>query len=170
MSTIVTHLTLQELEAGLEDVRQSPCDAGVLELIVRRPAIGERDVVEEATFDVVHGLVGDSWARRGSTRSAAIPRPTSLSGVRSSVAVTVPPATIAIAAGSKNGVSASGVIMREGFASAGPIGGRSRTLPNHRQAPPANRQSACRRPAKACRFPLPHKAKSASNGNWHGLC
>ncbi len=69
MSMIVTHLTLRELEAGLDEVRQSPCDAGALKLIVRRPAVGGREVVEEGTFDIVHGLVGDSWARRSSTRS-----------------------------------------------------------------------------------------------------
>ena len=32
---------MQELEAGLEQVRKSPADAGVLELIVRRPAVEE---------------------------------------------------------------------------------------------------------------------------------
>ena len=31
----------------LDDVRQSPRDAGRIELIVRRPEIGQRDIVDE---------------------------------------------------------------------------------------------------------------------------
>ena len=34
---------------------------GVVELIVRRPAEGEREVLEEAQLDVEQGLVGDRW-------------------------------------------------------------------------------------------------------------
>ena len=33
------YVTMAELETGLEDIRQSPTDAGVLELIVRRPRL-----------------------------------------------------------------------------------------------------------------------------------
>jgi MOSC domain-containing protein YiiM len=36
-----------------------------VELIVRRPAEGEREVVEEAELDLAEGLVGDSWQARG---------------------------------------------------------------------------------------------------------
>jgi hypothetical protein len=39
----------------------------VLELIVRRQAINEREVVEQAELDLVQGLVGDTWNRRRST-------------------------------------------------------------------------------------------------------
>ena len=39
---------------------------GTLELIVRRPEAGERELVEEATLDVEKGLVGDNWLIRGS--------------------------------------------------------------------------------------------------------
>ena len=69
MSTTVTHRALRELDAGLEEVRQSPLDAGVLKLIVRRPGLNQREVLDEGALDVVEGLVGDSWARRPSTRS-----------------------------------------------------------------------------------------------------
>jgi MOSC domain-containing protein YiiM len=34
---------------------------GVVELIVRRPAVGEREVLEEAELDLEQGLVGDRW-------------------------------------------------------------------------------------------------------------
>jgi MOSC domain-containing protein YiiM len=59
------HATPAELEAGLETVRGAPRDEGVLELIVRRPAVEEREVVEEAELDVELGLVGDCWHSRG---------------------------------------------------------------------------------------------------------
>jgi len=65
----MTHLTIPELEAGLEDVRRSPKDGGVLEMIVRRPRVGQREVLDEAELDVVEGLVGDNWKMRSSKRT-----------------------------------------------------------------------------------------------------
>jgi hypothetical protein len=62
-------LTTEELHAGLEGIRQSPKDEGVLELIVRRPRIGEREVLDEGQLDIADGLVGDTWSTRGSRRS-----------------------------------------------------------------------------------------------------
>ena len=61
--------TTAEIEAGLEDIARSPKVEGVLELIVRRPRVGEREVVEEGALDTVAGLVGDSWKDRGSRRT-----------------------------------------------------------------------------------------------------
>ena len=66
------HLTMDELNAGLEQIRQSPADGGLLQLIVRRPAIGERELLEEGRLDLVSGLVGDNWMTRG--QSATPPR------------------------------------------------------------------------------------------------
>jgi hypothetical protein len=63
------HLTAEELEAGLDHIRDSPSDDGTLELIVRRPAENEREVLEEGLLDLVEGLVGDSWLTRGSRRT-----------------------------------------------------------------------------------------------------
>jgi len=34
-------------------------------MIVRRPEVGEREVVEEAQLDLQLGLVGDNWLKRG---------------------------------------------------------------------------------------------------------
>jgi hypothetical protein len=65
----VRHLTTAELEAGLDEIRRSPKDAGLLELIVRRPGVDEREVLEEAELDSSEGLVGDSWRERGSSRT-----------------------------------------------------------------------------------------------------
>jgi hypothetical protein len=62
----VAHATAVELEVGLEEIRRSPADGGRVELIVRRPAENEREVVAEATLDPVEGLVGDAWRSRGS--------------------------------------------------------------------------------------------------------
>lgn len=64
------HLTTAELEAGLEHIRRSPKDTGVLELIVRRPAMEQREVLEEGELDLAVGLVGDNWRSRGSSRTA----------------------------------------------------------------------------------------------------
>jgi hypothetical protein len=64
------HLTTTELEAGLDEIRRAPKDAGVLELIVRRPQVEEREVLEEAVLDLTVGLVGDSWISRASSRTA----------------------------------------------------------------------------------------------------
>ena len=55
------HATAAELEAGLDEIRQSPASQGTVELIVRRPAEGEREVLEEAVLDLHEGLVGDRW-------------------------------------------------------------------------------------------------------------
>lgn len=61
---------MQELEAALDHLRDAPKDNGLLRLIVRRPQVDQREVVEEAELDPVLGLIGDSWSRRGSSKSA----------------------------------------------------------------------------------------------------
>ena len=61
----VNHLTIEELEAGLEMIRQSPQDNGILKLLVRRPREGEREVLDVGELDLVHGLIGDNWLMRG---------------------------------------------------------------------------------------------------------
>ena len=59
-------MSLDQLEAGLEEIRQSPADGGSLSMIVQRPAVNEREVVATGELDVDVGLVGDSWESRGS--------------------------------------------------------------------------------------------------------
>jgi hypothetical protein len=66
-ATGIRHLTRLELEAGLEEIRRAPKDKGVLELIVRRPAVNDREILSEAELRLDEGLVGDSWKRRRST-------------------------------------------------------------------------------------------------------
>jgi MOSC domain-containing protein YiiM len=72
METSVKHVSREALEAGLEQIT-SPKHEGVLELIVRRPHTGQREVLETAELDSAEGLVGDSWSRRGYARTPADP-------------------------------------------------------------------------------------------------
>jgi hypothetical protein len=62
----VTHRTLEELETGLDEIRDSPKSEGRLELIVRRPEVDAREVLERGELDRAEGLVGDNWRLRGS--------------------------------------------------------------------------------------------------------
>jgi len=66
----VRHLTRAELEAGLDAIRQAPKDGGRLELIVRRPRVDEREVLDVGELSAEEGLVGDSWRRRASSRTS----------------------------------------------------------------------------------------------------
>jgi hypothetical protein len=66
----VRHLTLDELKAGLPYIESSPKDRGALRLIVRRPRISAREMLDQAQLDVTDGLVGDTWKVRSSTRTA----------------------------------------------------------------------------------------------------
>jgi MOSC domain-containing protein YiiM len=59
-------LSRQELEAGLEKIRDSPKDGGPVVLVVRRPAVGARELLGEAMLDPATGLAGDNWLARGS--------------------------------------------------------------------------------------------------------
>lgn len=68
-SAEAAHLTRAELEAGLEHIRNSPENNGVLEMIVCRPAVEKRRVLEEGRLDTELGLVGDTWRIRGSSRT-----------------------------------------------------------------------------------------------------
>jgi hypothetical protein len=69
MEQTVRHLTTAELEAALDHLRQAPKDDGVVELIVRRPEVNQREVIDEAELDVAMGLLGDNWKVRGSRRT-----------------------------------------------------------------------------------------------------
>jgi MOSC domain-containing protein YiiM len=60
----VKHLSMAELEAGLDEIRRSPRDEGTLTLIVRRPETDGREVLEEGELTLEDGLVGDNWKTR----------------------------------------------------------------------------------------------------------
>jgi hypothetical protein len=65
----VKHLDTAALQAGLGHIRESPPDHGTVEMIVRRPAVDEREVLAVGTLDTKTGLVGDTWQVRGSSRT-----------------------------------------------------------------------------------------------------
>lgn len=62
----MTNVTIAELEAGLPLVTGSPSESGTVELIVRRPAEGQRETLADAEITLEEGLVGDNWRSRGS--------------------------------------------------------------------------------------------------------
>ncbi len=66
----VEHPSGATLEAGLEEIRQSPPDVGRVALVVRRPSINEREVLAEGVLDPAEGLVGDTWRARGNRHTA----------------------------------------------------------------------------------------------------
>ena len=55
-------------QSALEPIIASPADSGELRMIVRRPAVDEREELTEAVLDVAVGLVGDTWGQRPSPR------------------------------------------------------------------------------------------------------
>jgi MOSC domain-containing protein YiiM len=63
------HATTATLEAGLDEIRAAPADLGRIELIVRRPAEDQREVLAEAMLDPAEGLAGDTWLARGNRRA-----------------------------------------------------------------------------------------------------
>lgn len=65
----VSHLSFAELEAGLDEIRQSPKDHGVLKMIVRRPAVDERESLQVGELSLEEGLAGDTWKDRYNRRT-----------------------------------------------------------------------------------------------------
>ena len=63
------HRTRAELEAAIDDLRGAPTDDGTLELVVRRPALLQREVLEVGVLSSTEGLVGDTWSQRPSRRT-----------------------------------------------------------------------------------------------------
>ena len=63
------YLTIEDLDNGLESIQKSPKNEGVLKLIVRRPEIDIREVLETGELDINNGLIGDNWKTRGSSRT-----------------------------------------------------------------------------------------------------
>lgn len=65
----MTYRRISEIEAALDEMRGAPLDAGEVDLVVARPAPGEREVLAEGRLDPDEGLVGDNWLARGNRRS-----------------------------------------------------------------------------------------------------
>lgn len=63
------HRTRAELDAQLDHLRAAPTDDGVLELVVCRPALDQRRVLDVGVLSRTEGLVGDTWSQRPSRRT-----------------------------------------------------------------------------------------------------
>lgn len=60
------HVTLDELEEQVENILSAPKNSGKLQLIVRRPRVGEREILNACELNTEQGLIGDNWLARGS--------------------------------------------------------------------------------------------------------
>jgi MOSC domain-containing protein YiiM len=63
--------TTADLEARLHQVRAAPADTGTVRLVVRRPGLGVREILEEGELTTAAGLVGDTWLQRVTSRAVA---------------------------------------------------------------------------------------------------
>ena len=68
-------LTEAQLAAALAHIRDAPATGGTLELIVARPSVDERALLDHGVLDLVVGLVGDSWSKRVEPRASPLPDP-----------------------------------------------------------------------------------------------
>ncbi len=64
------HRSTADLQSAIDEFRAVPADVGTLALVVRRPAVDEREVLDEAQLTVAEGVAGDTWKIRGSGRTA----------------------------------------------------------------------------------------------------
>ena len=65
---MAVYVEADRLEAGLGHILDSPAELGTVELVIRRPSEGEREVLEEGMLDYP-GLVGDRHTLRGDTHA-----------------------------------------------------------------------------------------------------
>jgi hypothetical protein len=63
--------TAAELATRVDHLRAAPAEVGTLDLVVRRPAHGEREILQEGVLDEADGLVGDNWLSRATSRAVA---------------------------------------------------------------------------------------------------
>ena len=54
----------------IDRVLQAPSDLGTVQLVVRRPSSGEREILASAELRPLVGLVGDNYVERGDRRTA----------------------------------------------------------------------------------------------------
>lgn len=64
-----SHRTAADLTDFLPVLDAAPREVGTVRAVIRRPAPGEREVLEVGHLDLAEGLVGDTWAERGSRRT-----------------------------------------------------------------------------------------------------
>lgn len=65
----MTHLATAQLEAGQSKVQEAPADNGTVEMVVRRPEVDGREILERGELQVGLGLDGDNYVERGNPRA-----------------------------------------------------------------------------------------------------
>ena len=66
----VDQRSAEELQAGLAHILGSPKESGSIDMIVRRPQVNEREVLQEGELDTSMGLIGDNWLQKGYRKTA----------------------------------------------------------------------------------------------------
>jgi len=66
-------MTTDQLDALVDHVAAAPSEIGTVELVVARPAIGERLVLDGGELRPGVGLVGDNYLERGSSKPGGGP-------------------------------------------------------------------------------------------------
>lgn len=67
-----THQSTEQLQAGLQQVLQSPADTGRLEAIYVRPSVGERQNPEQVQLTKPGGVKGDRWKASGASAETQV--------------------------------------------------------------------------------------------------
>jgi hypothetical protein len=62
--------SISELELGIEEIKASPKDNGVLKMIVCRPETEIREIINSGEINLEDGLAGDNWKTRGSSHTS----------------------------------------------------------------------------------------------------
>ena len=65
----VNHVNMFQLESGLDHILNAPKNNGIVQMIVCRPKIEIRKILNVAKLDKESGLVGDNWNDRGSSNT-----------------------------------------------------------------------------------------------------
>ncbi len=63
----LNHLNMFQLESGLDHILNAPKDNGIVQMIVSRPKIEVRKILNVAKLDKEFGLDGDNWNDRGNS-------------------------------------------------------------------------------------------------------
>ncbi len=65
----MAHLSAEELTARQSEVWESPSNDGTLEMVVSRPEVDGREVLEHGELIVGAGLAGDNYLARGNSKT-----------------------------------------------------------------------------------------------------
>ena len=61
--------TIEQLDLLIDNVITAPSETGTVDFVTRRPAVGQREVLDVAELVPGRGVVGDNYVERGSTKT-----------------------------------------------------------------------------------------------------